>query len=109
VAPGWLDHYTVGRYRLEVANNVFNGVGMSGLVVRPRRPRSAVWHRAVGSLCTVVVSGEWSAVLALHCSHLSARLAGIDCSARPHVLQVHDGPDVRHIENVCSCVESIRV
>jgi hypothetical protein len=29
---------------------------------------SAVWHRVVESLGTVAVPGEWSIVLALHCS-----------------------------------------
>jgi hypothetical protein len=30
VAPGWLDPYIVGHYRLEVPNDVFKGVSMSG-------------------------------------------------------------------------------
>jgi hypothetical protein len=36
-----LDPYIVGHYRLEVANDVFNGVGKSHLIVLPRRTRSA--------------------------------------------------------------------
>jgi hypothetical protein len=78
-APGWLDPYIVGHYQLEVANVVFNGVGMSGLVVLPRHTQSAVWHRAVGSRNTVEVPGECSTVLVLHCSH--------NVAACPHVLQ----------------------
>jgi hypothetical protein len=36
-----LDPYIVGHYRLEVANDVFNDVGMPGLIVLPRHPQSA--------------------------------------------------------------------
>jgi hypothetical protein len=39
VALGWLDPYIVGHYRLEVENNVFNGVGTSSLIVLPCRTR----------------------------------------------------------------------
>jgi hypothetical protein len=79
VAQGWLDLYRVGHYRLEVANDVFNGVGTSDLVVLPHRTQSAVWRHAVASPGTVVVLGEWSTVLALHCSRTIAACA--------HVLQ----------------------
>jgi hypothetical protein len=72
VAPGWLDPYIVGHYRLEVANDVFNDVGTPGLVVLPCRTRSAAWRRAVGSLGMVVVPGEWSTLLALHYSRTVA-------------------------------------
>jgi hypothetical protein len=41
VAIGWLDPYIVGHYRLEVANDVFNGVKTFNLVVVSRRSRSA--------------------------------------------------------------------
>jgi hypothetical protein len=46
--------------------------GTSHLVVLPRCTRSAAWRRSVESLGTVVVSGEWSIVLALRCSHTIA-------------------------------------
>jgi hypothetical protein len=81
-----LDPYIVRHYHLEVANDVFNGVGTSDLVVLPRHIRSASWHRYVGSPCTVAVPDEWSAALALHYSRLSTHLAGIVCSVYPHVL-----------------------
>jgi hypothetical protein len=68
VAPGWLDPYIVGHYRLEVANDVFNGVGTSDFVVLSHRPQSVAWCCVVGSRCTVVVSDEWLAVLVLHYS-----------------------------------------
>jgi hypothetical protein len=35
---------------------------------------SAVWRRAVESLGTVVVPGEWSIVLASHCNYTVATL-----------------------------------
>jgi hypothetical protein len=41
----------------------------------------------------------------LHCSRLSARLADIKCAACLHVLQGHDGPDVRRLENMRVCWE----
>jgi hypothetical protein len=104
MAPTWLDPYIVWHYRLEVANDVFNGVGTSGLVVLSRRTRLVAWCRAVGSPGTATVLGEWPTVLASHCSCLSVCLAGIDCAACPHVLQAHDSPDVRHLENVHACV-----
>jgi hypothetical protein len=56
-------------------------------VALPRHTWSAVWRRPVGSPRTVVVSCEWSIGLALHCNCLSARLAGHDGAAYPHVLQ----------------------
>jgi hypothetical protein len=34
--------------------------------------RSAVWHHAIESVGTVVVSGEWSIVISLYCSHIVA-------------------------------------
>jgi hypothetical protein len=79
VALGWLDPYIVGCYRLEVANDIFNGVGMSGLVVLPCNTRSAVWHHAIGSPYIVAVPCEWSTGLALHSSCTIA--------ACPHILQ----------------------
>jgi hypothetical protein len=39
--------------RLEVANDVFNGVGTSGPVILPRCTRSAAWRHAVGSPGTI--------------------------------------------------------
>jgi hypothetical protein len=54
----------------------------------------------------VAVPDEWSAVLALHCSFLSACLAGIVCDVCLHVLQAHDGPDVSRLENVCACISN---
>jgi hypothetical protein len=38
---------------------------------------------------------------------MSARLADIDCAACPHVLQVHDGPDVNRLTNVRPCVRNM--
>jgi hypothetical protein len=69
VALGWLNPYIVGHYRLEVVNDVFNGMGTSSLVILPRRTRTAVWRCTVGSLGTVVVPSKWSAVLTLHYRH----------------------------------------
>jgi hypothetical protein len=71
--PGWWDPSTVGYYRLEVANDVFNSVGMSGLVVLPHRAWSTAWPRHVGS------PYEWSTGSALHCRHIVGTC--------PHVLQ----------------------
>jgi hypothetical protein len=59
-------------YRLEVANDVFNGVGMPGLIVLSCHARSAAWCHTVGLPCTVAVPGKWSAVLWLHYSHTVA-------------------------------------
>jgi hypothetical protein len=72
VVIGWLDPYIVEHYRLEIANDVFNDVGTFGLIALPCRTWSAMLHRAVGSPDTVAVSGEWSIVLALHCSCIVA-------------------------------------
>jgi hypothetical protein len=74
-----LDPYIVGHYRLEVANDVFNDVGTSGLVVLPCRTCSVVWHHATGSPYTVAVSCEWSTGLTLH-----SRCTVATC---PHILQ----------------------
>jgi hypothetical protein len=59
-------------------------------------------HGAVlsGHTDTVAVSGEWSIGPALHCSHT------VDVC--PHVLQTHDGLDVRRIGNMRACVENMR-
>jgi hypothetical protein len=68
---------------------------------------SMVWARLVLSLATlhsVAVAGEWSIVLELHCNCLSACLTGIDCAAYPHILHAHDGPNVRHLGNLHTCV-----
>jgi hypothetical protein len=35
---------------------------------------------------------------------MSTRLAGIDYAAFPHVLQAHDDPGVRRLENVHACI-----
>jgi hypothetical protein len=45
----------------------------------PHCTQPATWHSAVESLDIVAVPGEWSTVLALHCSHTVATC--------PHVLQ----------------------
>jgi hypothetical protein len=68
VALGWLDPHIVGQYQLELANDVFNGVGTFGLIILPRCARSAAWRRAVLSHVTIVVPGEWSIGLTLHYS-----------------------------------------
>jgi hypothetical protein len=69
VAPEWLDLYIVGHYQLEVANDVFNGVGTSRLVILPGRTWSAAWCRAIWSPGTVAVLGEWSTGPMLHYSY----------------------------------------
>jgi hypothetical protein len=96
VALEWLDPYIVGHYWLEVANDVFNSVAMPGLVILRRRTRSAAWRRAVGSLYTVAVPGEWSAALALHCS----------CTivVYPHVLQTLTAVPAR---TSCRCMMAL--
>jgi hypothetical protein len=43
-----LDPDIVGHYRLEVANDVFNGVGKFGLVTLPSGTRSAVCAMLLG-------------------------------------------------------------
>jgi hypothetical protein len=48
--------------------------------------RSAVWRCPVGLPHNVAVSCEWSTGPALHCSRLSAHLAGHDGSVCLHVL-----------------------
>jgi hypothetical protein len=97
MTPRWLDPYIVGHYQVEVANDIFNDMELFVLVILSRRPRPAAWHRAVGSSCTVAVPGEWSAALTLHCSHMSSCLACIVYGAYPHVLQAHNGLDVRRL------------
>jgi hypothetical protein len=77
------------------------------LVLSPTTLHSVVWRHAIESLGTIVVPGEWSIVLALHCSCLSTHLAGIDCAAYPHVLQAYDDLDVRCLGNVCVCIENM--
>jgi hypothetical protein len=95
-----LDPYIVGHYRLEVANDVFNGVGTSGLVILPRHIWSIAQRHVVRSPCTVIVPIKWLAVLALYYSRLFARLAGIVYGACPHVLQARNGPNIRRLGNV---------
>jgi hypothetical protein len=85
LAPGWLDPYIVGHYKLEVVNVVFNGVGMSGPVVLPHHTVNIV--ATVGPPGTVAVPGKWSAALVLHCSRTIA-----SC---PHVSQVLTTPPAR--------------
>jgi hypothetical protein len=108
MAPRWLDPYIVGHYQLEVANDIFNDVELFVPVILSRRPRSAAWHRAVGPPCTVAVTGEWPAALTLHCSHMSSCLAGIVYGAYLHVLQAHNGLDVRRLGYVRMCVRNMR-
>jgi hypothetical protein len=43
MALGWLNPYTVGHYRLEVANDVFNGTGASHLIVLLCYTQPVVW------------------------------------------------------------------
>jgi hypothetical protein len=74
------------------------------LILLSHHPRSVAWRHAIGSPCTVAVLGKWSAVLVLHCSRMSVHLTGIKCTAGVHVLQAHDGPDIRHLENMRTCV-----
>jgi hypothetical protein len=40
----------------------------------------------------------------LHCSTLSARLAGYDDAACPYVLQVRDGYGIMHLGNMHACL-----
>jgi hypothetical protein len=42
--------------------------------------------------------------LMLYCSHMSARLACLDCADCPHVLQAHDGHDTSRLGNMYACV-----
>jgi hypothetical protein len=83
-------------------------VGTFDLVVLPRRHRSAAWRCAVRSPNIVAVSVEWSAVLALHCSRMSAHFTGIECGARTHVLQAHDNPDVNLFGDMRACIGNMR-
>jgi hypothetical protein len=53
--PGWLDPYIVEHYQLEVANDIFNNVGTSGLVILPHLTRSAAWHHTVELPGTIMV------------------------------------------------------
>jgi hypothetical protein len=108
VALGWLTPYTVGHYWLEVANDVFNDMGTSGLVILPSRNGSIAWYRAVGLLGTIAVPEEWSIGPTLHCSRMSACLADINCTICPHVLQAHDGPDVRRLRNMRMCIRNMQ-
>jgi hypothetical protein len=49
VAPGWLDPYIVGSYRLEVANDVFNDIEY----VLSCRPATSHSVRSMTSCCRV--------------------------------------------------------
>jgi hypothetical protein len=60
--------------------------GTSCLVVLPGHTRFVAWRCAVRSPGTAAVPCEWSTGLALHCSSIFARLAGINGVACPHVL-----------------------
>jgi hypothetical protein len=86
VTPGVVGSLYSRDYRLEVANDIFNGLGMPGLVVLPYHARSAAWCRTVELPCTVAVSGEWSTVLSLHYSRIVAA-----CPYVVHVLTVVPG------------------
>jgi hypothetical protein len=81
----------------------------SCLVVLTRCTRSAVWHHAIGSLGTLATPSEWSTGSMMHCSCISTHLLGIKCAAYPHVLHAHYDPDVRHLRNMCACVENMWV
>jgi hypothetical protein len=90
----------VGHYRLEEAIDVFDGMGCV-LSCRSATPQSVcsmalcyrvTWHCS-GALRVVNRAG---AALLPHYSRMSTRLKGIKCTACPHVLQAHNGSDVRH-------------
>jgi hypothetical protein len=53
---------------------------------------------------TVAVPDKWSIVPISHCRCISTRPAGIDYATCLHVLQAHDGPDVRRRGNMRACV-----
>jgi hypothetical protein len=63
---------------LKVANDVFNHMGVFGLVVLLRCAQSTVWHCLVESSGTIMMSCEWSIEPTQHCSHTIA--------ACPHIL-----------------------
>jgi hypothetical protein len=93
---------------LGVVNDVFNDVGTTGLVTCHAalgQQRCAVLSSRVGN---VAVTGLWSTVLVLHCSWLSAHLAGTFCAACPPVLRAHDDPDVRCLRNMSACIGNTR-
>jgi hypothetical protein len=79
---------------------------MSCLVVQPGHAQSAAWRCAVGSPGTIAASGEWLIGLTVHCSCMSTRLARIKCVAYPFILQAHDGPDVKCLGNMRTCLET---
>jgi hypothetical protein len=51
---------------------------------------------------------EWSIVLVMYCSHLSTRVACIDCAAYPYVLQTHNDSDIRRLGNMRMRIENMR-
>jgi hypothetical protein len=90
-----LDPYIVGHYWLKVANDVFNSVEMSGLVILSRCPWSAVRRHAVGSPCTVVVPAEWSIGSTLNysdivavCSHVLQALVAVPARTSYRLMMV---------------------
>jgi hypothetical protein len=101
VAPGWLDPYIIGHYQLEIANDIFNDVKTSDLIVLSRRPSVSGVAPCCQVACIVAVTGEWAATMTLHC-----RCNVVVCS---HVLQVHDNSDVKRLKNVRACVGNMRV
>jgi hypothetical protein len=82
------------------------------LVILPCRPQSAAWCCAIRSPGTVAAPGEWSTWSALHCSHIVAIcphvLQALNALAFPHVLHAHDGSDIRHLGNMCTCIGNRR-
>jgi hypothetical protein len=80
---GWQTSKVVGRYCLEVANDVFNATVAVTSCWSATLLACVAQHRTVGSLGTVVASDEWAAgrrctVAALQ-PPLSTRLAGAWC------------------------------
>jgi hypothetical protein len=57
---------------------------------------------------TVAVPYKWSTGSTLHYSRLSTHLAGIKCTACPHVLEAHDGSDIRRLGNMHVCIGNMR-
>jgi hypothetical protein len=102
--PRWLSPYMVGHYRLEIANNIFNGMRYIP-TCRPARKHSVcsmVLYFRVDWHCSGVL--RWSTGPTLHCSRMYTCFACIKCVDCLHVLQINDVSDT-----LKTCVHALEI
>jgi hypothetical protein len=116
VAPEWLDPYVLGRYLLDIANDVFNGMEVVTYCRLTTLRACVAWRWVVGPSDTVAVHREWATdwryTIATYCEWPVDRRCPIAVLQTPcyHVLLVFNVSPAASISALsCSILKDMRI